>query len=162
MRKLLMMCLAAMLLFITGCAGKQEAAANEPAPPQNNAAASGSGEQVSAVMQVNGQDVVIALDNNPASARLAVMLPVDLKFSDFNNTEKITYLPNKLNLDGAKRGHAPKAGDMCIYVPWGNICIFYKDYKYSNDLVYLGHVETGLAALAGAKGDFSVRLTKSK
>ena len=161
MQKILTMCTLALLLLVTGCGDRQQAAANENTVSENDNTASAAAENISTVMQVNGQDVVIMLEVNPASERLADMLPADLKFSDFNNTEKIAYPPQKLSLEGARRGHAPKAGDLCVYAPWGNLCIFYRDYKYSDDLVYLGRVDKNLTVLTEEDGNFTARLAKS-
>ena len=52
----------------------------------------------------------------------------------------------------------PSVGDVCLYEPWGNICVFYEDSDYSGDLVYLGRVESGLEILANQSGDFSARI----
>ena len=75
------------------------------------------------------------------------------------HTEKIGYFKNKLTGDGAPRGYAPKAGDVCIYVPWGNISVFYKDFRYTDDLIYLGHVEQGLDILSTQQSDFKVNFS---
>ena len=69
------------------------------------------------------------------------------------------YFKNKLTGDGAPRGHAPKAGDVCVYVPWGNISVFYKDFRYTDDLIYLGHVEQGLDILSTQQSDFKVNFS---
>jgi len=87
------------------------------------------------------------------------MLPAEITLSDFNHTEKIGYFKNKLTGDGAPRGYAPKAGDVCIYVPWGNISVFYEDFRYTDDLVYLGHVEQGLDILSTQQRDFKVNFS---
>lgn len=169
MKKFLALATLAVMLVVSGCAG---ADASKSAAPQNTtAAAQASAQQATTqtaaqgtklAMQVGGKTVSIALADNAATQRLIAQLPADLEFKDFNNTEKITYLPNKISVDGAPKGHAPKAGDMCIYVPWGNICIFYHDYKYTGDLVYLGNVENGLDTLSAQQDDFKVNLSVEK
>ena len=97
--------------------------------------------------------------DSKAAQRLIDMLPAEITLSDFNHTEKIGYFKNKLTGDGAPRGYAPKAGDVCIYVPWGNISVFYEDFRYTNDLVYLGHVEQGLDILSTQQSDFKVNFS---
>lgn len=171
MKKLLAVTVLALSLTAAGCAGadapKSVSDQNQPNATQSTQASASKAEQNTAQafklsMQVAGKSVTIALADNAATQRLIAQLPADLTFKDFNNTEKITYLPNKINVDGAPEGHAPKAGDMCIYVPWGNICIFYHDYKFSSDLVYLGHVEQGLDTLSAQSNDFQVNLSAGK
>lgn len=168
MKKLLALTTFAFMLVMSGCAGadapksaqQQSASATTQTSAQQATQTAAQGTKLS--MQVAGSAVSIALADNAATQRLIAQLPADLEFKDFNNTEKIAYLPNKINVDGTPKGYAPKAGDMCIYVPWGNICIFYHDYKYTGDLVYLGHVETGLDTLIAQKNDFKVNLSVAK
>ncbi len=97
----------------------------------------------------------INLTDNELSKELESYLPLTLSFSDFNNTEKIAYLPDSINLELSKGegGHAPKIGDICIYGPWGNLCIFYKDYHYSEDLYYLGTIDNIESYLAESSFD---------
>ena len=158
----------ALMLGVSGCADKQAAATNSAAakPAQSATQEAAKPAQAAADIVLFGQladkDIIVKLADNAATQSLRSMLPAELEFKDFNNTEKIAYPPNKLNVNGATKGHAPKAGDMCIYVPWGNICIFYHDYKFSSDLVYLGHVEQGLDALSNQSNDFKVKLSEAK
>lgn len=167
MKKIFALGALALALVISGCGDKEAAATtSQPAAAtQNTAQAEAKPAQAADIIlfgQLENKDVVIKLADNSATQSLRSMLPAELEFKDFNNTEKIVYPPDKLNVSGAQKGHAPKAGDMCIYVPWGNICIFYHDYKFSSDLVYLGHVEQGLDALSSQTQDFKVKLAEAK
>lgn len=87
---------------------------------------------------------------------LYAMLPLELTFEDFNGTEKISYTPKTLEVGENEGGHAPTVGDLCIYVSWGNLCIFYQGWNYSDDLVYIGHIDTGMDVIAGMDNDFMV------
>ena len=166
MKKIFALGALALALVISGCGDKEAAATNstaeKPTQTAEQAKPAQSAADIVLVGQLANKDVVIKLADNAATQSLRSMLPAELEFKDFNNTEKIAYPPNKLNVNGAQKGHAPKAGDMCIYVPWGNICIFYHDYKFSSDLVYLGHVEQGLDALSSQSNDFKVKLAEAK
>lgn len=175
MKKLLAYTTLALTLLMSGCTGAdapkssasetkavqqmQVAASADNAAQNNGQAAKSTAQGTKLSMQVGGKDVVIALADHAATQRLVTMLPAELSFSDFNNKEKIAYPKDKINIEGAPQGHAPKAGDVCIYVPWGNICIFYHDNKFSSDLVYLGHVEQGIDVLSSQTTDFNVNLT---
>jgi hypothetical protein len=66
---------------------------------------------------------------------------------DFNGTEKITFLPRKLSTESAPAGFDPSVGDISYYAPWGNLAVFYRDFRYSSGLVKLGAIESGGAAL---------------
>ena len=167
MKKILALGALALALVISGC-GEKGAAATTSQPQaavQNTTQAAANPAQTADTVlfgQLGNKELVIKLADHAATQSLRSMLPAELEFKDFNNTEKIAYLPEKLNVNGAPKGHTPKAGDMCIYVPWGNICIFYHDYKFSSDLVYLGHVEQGLDALSSQTQDFKVKLAEAK
>ena len=46
-------------------------------------------------------EVIIALFDNPAARDFLSMLPLTAEFSDFADTEKISYLPRKLQTAGS-------------------------------------------------------------
>ena len=167
MKKILALGALALALVISGCGDKEAAATSGSAAQSAQTVAQeqtkpAKADEIILFGQLGNKDLVIKLADHAATQSLRSMLPAELEFKDFNNTEKIAYLPEKLNVNGAPKGHTPKAGDMCIYVPWGNICIFYHDYKFSSDLVYLGHVEQGLDALSSQTQDFKVKLAEAK
>ena len=167
MKKILALGALALALVISGCGDKGAVATNGAAakPAQMHQEQTKPAQTAAEVIlfgQLGNKDVVIKLTDNAATQSLRSMLPAELEFKDFNNTEKIAYTPNKLNVSGVQKGYAPKAGDMCIYVPWGNISVFYHDYKFSSDLIYLGHVEQGLDALSSQTNDFKVKLAEAK
>lgn len=89
------------------------------------------------------------LYDNAAARRLAARLPLTLTLTDYNDTEKIADLPERLPADGAPAGFEPSAGDIACYAPWGNLAIFYRDFRYSAGLIPLGRIDDGdIEALA--------------
>jgi hypothetical protein len=76
-------------------------------------------------------------------------LPLKLTLTDYAATEKISDLPRRLSTEGAPPGIEPKVGDIAYYSPWGNLALFYKDFKYSEGLVRLGRIESGIQSLKG-------------
>lgn len=112
-------------------------------------------------MTVNNRKISILLYDTPAAQSLYNMLPLTLSFEDFNSTEKIAYLQNQLQTDGEPDSFDPDTGDLCLYEPWGNLSIFYKDYRNSNGLISLGKVESGMDIISAMDGDFQVTLEKS-
>lgn len=94
-------------------------------------------------MEVDGTRIVAALEDNTTAKDFASLLPLTLTLDDYNGTEKISDLPNKLSAQGAPEGVAPAAGDIAYYAPWGNLAIFYKSFEYSRGLVKLGAIESG-------------------
>ena len=94
-------------------------------------------------LTVDGREIVIELYDTPAANALYEMLPLELAFEDFNNIEKISYLQDALPTEGEPDGCDPDVGDFCLYAPWGNLSVFYKDFRYSNGLIKLGKIVSG-------------------
>ena len=118
-------------------------------------------ESGEAMMQVRctfaDQDFTATLYDNPSARDFASMLPLDLAISDFSDNEKIAYLPRKL--DEEARGPFPDAapGDLCYYIPWGNLAFFYGNYRSTSDLIRLGRLDGGIEPLL-TRGEFPLRI----
>ena len=91
----------------------------------------------------DGSEIIVRLNDNPAADALYEMLPLELSFEDFNSTEKIAYLTEDLPSDGSPDQCDPDVGSLCYYIPWGNLCFFYQDFRPSSSLIPLGQVESG-------------------
>ena len=111
-------------------------------------------------LTVNGNEIFVKLDDNVASREFLEMLPLTLTFKDFNSTEKIATLPNELSTEGLPSGYTPAVGDFSYYAPWGNVSVFYKDFRYSNSLYKLGTIESGTEILGNINSDFEVRIER--
>ena len=109
-------------------------------------------------MTVDGQTITITLYDTPAANALYDMLPLELEFEDFNGIEKISYLSEKLPTEGEPDGCEPGVGDLCLYAPWGNLSVFYQNFRYSDGLILLGHVDSHMEIIAGQNDDFSATL----
>lgn len=109
-----------------------------------------------------GNEIYALINNSKAGDDFLSLLPLSVKAEDFNSTEKIFYLNKKLNTQNEPDGINPKAGDITYYAPWGNIAIFYKDFRYSNNLIYLGRFEnvSDVEKLSNMKGDFDIRIER--
>lgn len=105
-----------------------------------------------------GEQAVVVLDDHPAVRDLLSMLPITVTFEDYNGIEKIGYLPRKLHTEGSPSNCDPSIGTFAYYAPWGNLSVFYQDFRHSEGLVPLGRIESGMNSLARMQGDFSVRL----
>ena len=112
-------------------------------------------------MTVNGQEVAITLYDTPAANALDDMLPLDLNFEDFNGIEKISYLSQELPTEGEPDGCDPDVGDLCLYAPWGNLSIFYQDFRYSDSLIMLGHIDSGMDVISEMEENTSTVLEKA-
>lgn len=108
---------------------------------------------------INDKTYSAQLYNSPAADSLYDMLPLTLTFEDFNGIEKIAYLNDSLDIEGEPDGFQPVKGDLCLYAPWGNLSVFYQDFRYSEQLISLGHIEDGaLNEMAGMDEDFVVTI----
>lgn len=98
-------------------------------------------------------DVTIDRDT-PAARDFLSKIPSTLEFEDFSNSEKIAYLPRRLNV-GNTPGSSPKNGDFSYYKPWGNIIFYYNAHPgYSADVLHLGTyraTQDQLEALDGSR-----------
>lgn len=97
-------------------------------------------------IKLSQQDIVIEieLEDNPTSRELFDQLPLKVDIEDYASNEKIFYPPQKLSTAGALVGYEPCEGDITYYSPWGNVAIFYKDYSFSNGLIKMGRISSGL------------------
>jgi hypothetical protein len=96
------------------------------------------------------------LHDNPSARDFASMLPLDLTIEDFGSNEKIAHLPRKLTVEG----HAPFGNeqpyDLCYYLPWGNLAMFYAAYEHPG-LIRLGRFDDGYEALQ-VPGKYPLRI----
>lgn len=111
---------------------------------------------------IDGREFDATLYDTPAANALYDMLPLELTFEDFNGIEKIAYMDNELPTEGEPDEFDPDVGDLCLYAPWGNLSIFYKDFRNSNGLISLGHMDSGIEVISNMQGNFSVTLSKYK
>lgn len=113
-------------------------------------------------LTIDGQEFAVTLYDTPAAKALYDMLPLELSFEDFNGIEKIAYMDNDLPTEGKPDEFDPDVGDLCLYAPWGNLSIFYKDFRNSNGLISLGHIDSGMDIISGMNENFSVLLEKAE
>lgn len=98
-------------------------------------------------IEVDGNRVIAALDDSEAARDFASLLPLTVTLEDYASTEKIADLPRSLSIRGAPAGTDARQGDLSYYAPWGNLAIFLKDFKYSEGLVKIGRIESGMDVL---------------
>ena len=90
------------------------------------------------------------LDTSATARDFAALLPLTLTLEDYEATEKISDLPGKLSTTGAPSGIAPRIGDIAYYAPWGNLALFYRDFRHSSGLVRLGRFDGSVDVLRRA------------
>jgi len=109
-------------------------------------------------MTFEGRTMTATLYDNPAARDFFSMLPLDLKIEDYSSNEKIVYLPRKLTEEGSGPFSNERPYDLCYFVPWGNLAMFYADYKHPG-LIRLGRFDEGYEALH-VRGEFPLRIER--
>ena len=99
----------------------------------------------------NNQTIEIELNNSPSANDLYNQLPLSIDLEDYSTNEKIFYPPNKLNTEST-----PKIGTLAYYEPWGDVVIFYDDFRANNDLYELGHVISGEDIVSELSGTVTI------
>ncbi|MBS4218239.1 hypothetical protein KHA96_07930 [Bacillus sp. FJAT-49711] len=117
-------------------------------------------EEITVKLTFNKEVVMVNMYDNPTSRDFLAQLPLTITIEDYAKTEKIAYLPKKLSIEKAPPGCIPSVGDFTYYAPWGNLAIFYKDFGYSNGLIKLGKIESGIEKLESVHGNFTVEIEK--
>lgn len=150
MKKIIIMLMLSLFILPACASGSEEVSAMA----EENNYMTENGRKMKFV--IDGKEYIFSLGTGTSPESLASMLPLELEFEDFAGSEKIAYTPDRISV--AEGGYAPKAGDLCMYIPWGNLCLFYHDYRYSDDLVFIGRLESGIEEIASIRSDFSAAL----
>nr|MDP5197076.1 cyclophilin-like fold protein [Neobacillus sp. 179.-C4.2 HS] len=117
-------------------------------------------EDVKVKLTFNNEVAIVNMYDNPTSRDFLSQLPLKITLEDYGGTEKISYLSKKLSTEEAPSGSDPSVGDFAYYAPWGNLAIYYKDFGFSNGLITLGKIESGLENLETMKDNFTVHVEK--
>ena len=107
----------------------------------------------------NGRTLTATLYDNPSARDFASMLPLDLMIDNYADNEKIAYLPRKLTEKGSGPFGNEQPYDLCYFKPWGNLAMFYADYRYSSGLIRLGRFDEGQDALH-VPGQFPLQIER--
>lgn len=69
-------------------------------------------------------------------------------------------MDNELPTEGEPDEFDTDVGDLCLYAPWGNLSIFYKNFRNSNGLIALVHIDSDMDIISGMSDNFSALLEK--
>ena len=112
------------------------------------------------IVTLDSGEIIINVYDNPTSREFLEQLPLTLTFEEFGGFEKLSYPPEELTTEGAPSGYTPERGDFAYYSPWGDVAMFYDDHRYSNGLVKLGEIESGVELLDSMNDDFTVSIER--
>lgn len=114
------------------------------------------GERLKISINSNGNTSVYELNNSSASKELYAQLPLNIKVENYSNDEKIFYPPNKLTTSNTSLAKNAKAGTLAYYAPWGDVVMFYKDFRSSSGLYELGKVLWGAEYIESMSGTITI------
>ena len=137
--------LATVLRSIVASAHAEEGGPAAPATSQEASHPRATAMKIS--IKVGDKVITANMVNKPKSRDFVSLIPMTLTLEDYAATEKISYLPRRLSTEGAPAGSDPAVGDITYYAPWGNLAVFYKDFRYSSGLIKLGKIDSGVEAL---------------
>lgn len=141
-------------VILTAACSKDTANA---APPANSGTPTVMEQKIR--ITIGNSTMTAIVYDNPTSRSFLSQLPLTVDMNDFAGTEKIFYPPQHLNIDNNSKGMNPATGDIAVYAPWGNIALFYhRGGTFSNDLIPLGHLESGIDAFSTGGTITGVRL----
>lgn len=109
-------------------------------------------------LSFEGGEAIVRLEDNAAARDFASRLPMTQTFEDFNEIEKICRLPEEITTEGVEMGTDPEAADVTLYAPWNTLVFYYEDYGYNDQLVPMGHVESGMELLTEMGDEFTVTM----
>lgn len=166
--------LAVTATLAAGCAPAPSERASSAPTPQPSASPSpaattedtpASSDPVSEVVvrfsnEITHADVVIAEDS-PVIRDFLSLLPLELSMEDFNQKEKISYLPRELAWEGSS-GFDPEDGDLIYYTPWGNLGFYYdaSGIGYSDATLKLGTFTATRSELDALDGPVTVDIVR--
>ncbi|MGR9132481.1 cyclophilin-like fold protein [Rhizobium leguminosarum] len=104
----------------------------------------------------NNLTLTATLADNPTARDLVSMLPLNLKIEDYGR--KIVHLPRKLTEEGSGAFGNEQPGDLCYFKPWGNLALFYADYRWDG-LIRLGRFDNDFEPLL-VRGEYPLRIER--
>jgi hypothetical protein len=107
-------------------------------------------------MTFDGMTMTATLYDNPSARDFYSMLPLELTMEDYGSNEKIAHLPRKLTEKGSGAFGNERPGDLCYFMPWGNLAMFHAAYTFPG-LIRLGRFDDGFEPLL-VPGDFPLRI----
>lgn len=73
----------------------------------------------------------------------------------------MSILEEGLTTENTPSGSVPSTGDFAYYAPWKDVTIFYEDWRYSEGLIKLGRIESGVEKFQEINSDFTITFEKA-
>ena len=101
------------------------------------------------------------LNDTPAAKDFVTMLPLTLPLEDYARSEKIGYPSRKLTTAGSPAGVGGPAGTIAYYAPWGNLVLYYENFRPDDGVFILGAVDGAIDALR-VPGPLTVTIDRAR
>lgn len=102
------------------------------------------------------------LYSNPVAADLAVRLPMEAVFTDFNGVEKVAPLENPLRVEGVPPEDSPNPGEIGYYAPARSLVLYYGTVGTWPGLVRIGRFDLAVETLRVLPDGFSARFSRAE
>lgn len=111
-------------------------------------------------MNINGEEVIISLDDASAANSFYDMLPLDVDFKNFNSEEKMISVEEIM--ENADKPEAPSldTGDFGLSEEDGSLSVITGDKESENSFNKLGTIVSGLDIILKQTGDYSATINK--
>ena len=93
-------------------------------------------------VQFGENTVIYELNDSPVADSLYEQLPITTEVEDFSTNEKIFYPSQELDTSDSPAAEGG-AGTLAYYAPWGDVVMFYDDYRANSSLFELGQAVSG-------------------
>ncbi|TNE72430.1 hypothetical protein EP331_07280 [bacterium] len=107
-------------------------------------------KEIMSKISIGNQVFTVHFLDNETSKSLIERMPFTVDLEDYGGMEKIFFPKDGLNTKGAPDGAKPARGDIMYYAPWGDVAIFYKEFRFASGLIPMGkidHIDGFLKAL---------------
>lgn len=111
-------------------------------------------------MNINGEEVIISLDDTPAANSFYDMLPLDVDFKNFNSEEKMMSVEEIMENADKPEALSLDIGDFGLSEEDGSLSVITGDKESENSFNKLGTIVSGLDIILKQTGDYSATIKK--
>lgn len=157
MRKIAAMALAILfVLCLCGCALGGGETSETPGGASPTEAA------LKILVSAGDAAILYELNDSPAARALYAQLPLTLEVGDYGANEKIFYPPQALDVTGTPAAEGGGPGALAYYAPWGDVVLFYADFRAAGGLYALGGAVSGAEWIQTLSGTIEITAVEAE
>ena len=100
-------------------------------------------------------NIIFELNDSDAAISLYNQLPLEIEVENYSSNEKMFYPPTILNTSNTPLASGG-LGILAYYAPWGDIVMFYDDFRVNSSLYELGRAVTGEDEIQNLSGNITI------